>query len=174
MAHAFNPSTWEAEAGRFLSSRPAWSTEWVLGQPGLYRETLSRKTNNKTKNEFDHAQANKCMDNTNWAFLKIKNSLKNVVHQTWTMGCPLAVPYLYLGVGPALACCLLPGFTWKKKLPLLIAPQLKCVHLLFCSDFGWLEMSQSLGPHMHNCPVCLEISLDVILLALRIFLSPLP
>jgi hypothetical protein len=26
VAHAFNPSTWEAEAGRFLSSRPAWST----------------------------------------------------------------------------------------------------------------------------------------------------
>jgi major histocompatibility complex class I len=22
----FNPSTWEAEAGGFLSSRPAWST----------------------------------------------------------------------------------------------------------------------------------------------------
>jgi major histocompatibility complex class I len=27
VAKAFNPSTWEAEAGRFLSSRPAWSTE---------------------------------------------------------------------------------------------------------------------------------------------------
>jgi hypothetical protein len=40
----FNPNTWEAEAGRFLSLRPAWSTEWVPGQPGLYRETLSRKT----------------------------------------------------------------------------------------------------------------------------------
>ena len=26
VAHIFNPSTWEAEAGRFLSSRPAWST----------------------------------------------------------------------------------------------------------------------------------------------------
>ena len=26
VAHAFNPSTWEAEAVRFLSSRPAWST----------------------------------------------------------------------------------------------------------------------------------------------------
>jgi hypothetical protein len=26
-AHAFNPSTWEAEAGGFLSSRPACSTE---------------------------------------------------------------------------------------------------------------------------------------------------
>jgi hypothetical protein len=27
VAHAFNPSTWETEAGGFLSSRPAWSTE---------------------------------------------------------------------------------------------------------------------------------------------------
>jgi tellurite resistance protein TehA-like permease len=27
VAHTFNPTTWEAEAGRFLSSRPAWSTE---------------------------------------------------------------------------------------------------------------------------------------------------
>jgi hypothetical protein len=43
VAHTFNPSTWEAEAGGFLSSRPAWFTEWVPGQPGLHRETLSRK-----------------------------------------------------------------------------------------------------------------------------------
>jgi hypothetical protein len=49
--HAFNPSTWEAEAGRFLSSRPVWSTEWVPGQSELYRETLSRKTKNKKKRE---------------------------------------------------------------------------------------------------------------------------
>ena len=27
VAHAFNPSTWVAEAGRFLSARPALSTE---------------------------------------------------------------------------------------------------------------------------------------------------
>jgi hypothetical protein len=47
VAHTFNPSTQEAEAGGFLSSRPAWSTEWVPGQPGLYRETLSQKHNNK-------------------------------------------------------------------------------------------------------------------------------
>jgi hypothetical protein len=26
VAQAFNPSTWEAEAGRFLNSRPAWFT----------------------------------------------------------------------------------------------------------------------------------------------------
>jgi hypothetical protein len=49
VAHAFNPSTWEAEAVGFLSSRPAWSTEQVPGQPGLHRETLSRKTKKQTK-----------------------------------------------------------------------------------------------------------------------------
>jgi hypothetical protein len=27
VARTFNPSTWETEAGGFLSSRPAWSTE---------------------------------------------------------------------------------------------------------------------------------------------------
>ena len=27
VAHAFNPSTWEAKAGEFLSSRLAWSTK---------------------------------------------------------------------------------------------------------------------------------------------------
>jgi hypothetical protein len=27
VAHTFNPSTWEAEAGEFLSLRPAWSIE---------------------------------------------------------------------------------------------------------------------------------------------------
>ena len=30
-----------AEAGGFLSLRPAWSSEQVPGQPGLHRETLS-------------------------------------------------------------------------------------------------------------------------------------
>jgi hypothetical protein len=36
--------------GRWISElRPAWSTKWVPGQPGLYRETLSRKTKTKTK-----------------------------------------------------------------------------------------------------------------------------
>jgi hypothetical protein len=49
VAHAFNSSTWEAEAGEFLSSRPAWSTEWVPGQPELYRETLFQKRKRKEK-----------------------------------------------------------------------------------------------------------------------------
>jgi hypothetical protein len=52
VAHAFNPSIWEAEAGGFLSLGPAWSTEWVSGQqPGLYRETLSQKQTNKQTNK---------------------------------------------------------------------------------------------------------------------------
>ena len=55
VSHAFNPSAWEAKAGRSLSSRPAWSTELVPGQPGLQREKkhLSQKTKpkqNKSKN----------------------------------------------------------------------------------------------------------------------------
>jgi hypothetical protein len=46
---AFNPSTREAEAGGFLSSRPTWSTERVPGQPGLQREILPRKKKKKKK-----------------------------------------------------------------------------------------------------------------------------
>jgi hypothetical protein len=33
VVHHFNPSTREAEAGRILSSRPAWYTNCVPGQP---------------------------------------------------------------------------------------------------------------------------------------------
>ena len=49
MVHAFNPSTWETEVGGFLSSRPAWSMEWVPGQQGLYRGTLPGKANELTR-----------------------------------------------------------------------------------------------------------------------------
>jgi hypothetical protein len=52
MAHAFNPSTQEAEAGGFLSSRPAWSTERVPGQPELHRETLSWKKKNSISRTY--------------------------------------------------------------------------------------------------------------------------
>jgi hypothetical protein len=47
MADAFNPSTWETEPGRSLNWKPAWSTEPVLPQLGLHRETLSQKTKTK-------------------------------------------------------------------------------------------------------------------------------
>jgi hypothetical protein len=48
VVYAFNSSTWEAEAGGFLRSRPAWSTKRVPGQPGLHRETLSLKNKKQT------------------------------------------------------------------------------------------------------------------------------
>jgi hypothetical protein len=59
VTNAFNPSTWEAEAGGFLSLRPAWSTEWVPGQPALHRETLSWKTKNQTKPKQNHLRDRK-------------------------------------------------------------------------------------------------------------------
>ena len=46
MAYICHPSTLEAEAGGSLRSRPAWSTKWVPGHPGLYRNPVSK---NQTK-----------------------------------------------------------------------------------------------------------------------------
>jgi hypothetical protein len=52
VAHSFNPSTLEAETGRFLSSRSAWSTEWVPRQPGLQRNpVLENKKQNQQTNK---------------------------------------------------------------------------------------------------------------------------
>jgi hypothetical protein len=47
MAHAFNPSTQEAEAGRFLSSRPAWSTEFQDSQGYTEKPCLEKPKTNK-------------------------------------------------------------------------------------------------------------------------------
>jgi hypothetical protein len=41
--HTFDPSTWEAEASKFLSSRPASSTQ---------RNPVSKKTNKKKEVDF--------------------------------------------------------------------------------------------------------------------------
>jgi hypothetical protein len=49
MAHAFHPRPGEAEASGALSLKPVWFTEKVLGQPGLHRETLSRRRKRKRK-----------------------------------------------------------------------------------------------------------------------------
>jgi hypothetical protein len=60
VTHVFNPSTQEAEAGRFLCSRPPWSTKLVPGQLGIYKETLSPKTKqNKTKKPKQQKNKNK-------------------------------------------------------------------------------------------------------------------
>jgi hypothetical protein len=49
VAHAFSASTWEAEEGGSLSSRPAWSTEQVPGQLGLIEKPCFEKQKKKKK-----------------------------------------------------------------------------------------------------------------------------
>jgi hypothetical protein len=54
--HAFNPSSREAEAGRFLSSRPAWSCEFQVSSRtarAIQRNPVSKKQKqtNKQKNK---------------------------------------------------------------------------------------------------------------------------
>jgi hypothetical protein len=51
VAHAFNSNTLEAETGGSLSSRAAWYTKWLPGQPGLHRETLSQKAEQNKANQ---------------------------------------------------------------------------------------------------------------------------
>jgi hypothetical protein len=54
VAHAFNPSTREAEAGRFLSSRPAWSTKLSSRTARAIQKNLVSK--NKTKQNKTNKQ----------------------------------------------------------------------------------------------------------------------
>jgi hypothetical protein len=51
LAHAFNPSTWEAEAGVFLSSRPAWSTVSSRTTRATQRNPVSEKKEKKKEKE---------------------------------------------------------------------------------------------------------------------------
>jgi hypothetical protein len=68
VAHAFHPSTWEAEAGKSLSSRLAWSTKVSCSTARatqrnsvLKNKTKQNKTKqNKTKqNKTKHLQEEK-------------------------------------------------------------------------------------------------------------------
>ena len=51
VVRAFNLSTWEAEAGGFLSSRPAWSTEWFQDSQGYTEKPCLEKQTNKQTNK---------------------------------------------------------------------------------------------------------------------------
>jgi hypothetical protein len=46
VVHAFNPSTWEAEADRSLSLRPAWATQ---RNPVSKNKQTNKKTEKKEK-----------------------------------------------------------------------------------------------------------------------------
>ena len=49
VVHFYNPSTLELNAGGSLNLRSTWSTDRVLGQPGLQRGNTHRETPNKPK-----------------------------------------------------------------------------------------------------------------------------
>jgi hypothetical protein len=60
VAHAFNPSTWEAEAGEFLSSRPTWSRVSSRTARAIWRNPVSKNKNkNINKNKQTHKQNKK-------------------------------------------------------------------------------------------------------------------
>ena len=64
VALTFNPSTQEAEAGRSLSSRPAWSAEQVPGQPGIGSEGNhnKEKASKDVIEQGDHVSAQQAAD----------------------------------------------------------------------------------------------------------------
>jgi hypothetical protein len=67
VAHTFNPSTWEAEPGGFLSFRPAWSTELSsqTARGGWPEKACLEKTKTTTKNKKTKSPATKTSPNTN-------------------------------------------------------------------------------------------------------------
>ena len=52
VAHAFNPSTREAEAGGFLSSRPGLQNEFQDSQGYTEKPCLEKTKNKKIKNKL--------------------------------------------------------------------------------------------------------------------------
>ena len=60
VAHTFNPSTQEAEAGRFLSPRPAWSTTARATQrnPVSKKQTNKQQQQNRAKEQEKHRLEN--------------------------------------------------------------------------------------------------------------------
>jgi hypothetical protein len=73
VAHTFNPSTREAEAGGSLSLRRAWTTESNPEQPGLHREKpcFRKKINKKKKKSKRRVKLLPGRDRASWAGLGI-------------------------------------------------------------------------------------------------------
>jgi hypothetical protein len=71
-AQAFYPSTWKAENGKSLSSKPAWSTEQV---PEPHRETLSCKQQKQQKRKM--TKLNQTRNNNNKTTRKQQKPNKN-------------------------------------------------------------------------------------------------
>jgi hypothetical protein len=154
--HAFNPSTREAEAGGFLSSRPAWSTKWVPGQPGLYRETLSWNPPPKKKRVTSSlfrwwiSPGNRCLVKTFW-FTEVSRNEKipTQISNRGKKGAVSTVRKIQTLVWEKVA------FRRKERWPLVAPPGIRTL----CSKFNtsctlfcwnpWLQPIISLHPGNH-------------------------
>ena len=66
VAYVFNPSIWESEAGRSLSSRPAWSRRASsrTGTKAIQRNSVSKNKNKKkTKTNKQKTKQKTCIAN---------------------------------------------------------------------------------------------------------------
>ena len=59
VVHTFNPSTQEAEAGEFLSSRPAWSTARAIQRNPVSKNQKEKKKKKKRKKEKEKENSNR-------------------------------------------------------------------------------------------------------------------
>jgi hypothetical protein len=73
-----------------VSSRPAWSIDWVLGQPGLHSETLISKTKQKTKvnSKKEEKEKYKTIDNLA-LFSKNLMEVEPIGISSWLAGSPV-------------------------------------------------------------------------------------
>jgi hypothetical protein len=62
VAHTFNPSTQEAEAGGFLSSRPAWSTTEFQDSQGYKEKPCLEKPKKKKKKKKREREREKLIE----------------------------------------------------------------------------------------------------------------
>jgi hypothetical protein len=143
VAHAFNPSTWEAEAGRFLSSRPAWSTEWVAGQPGLHRETLpqNKQTNKQTKRLW-----------ALWAWLSFYVIFYMPLNYEWLTSVIVFVYFLwYALLGEDINECVLNNNQYLRIQIVSTWYWIPCIlHIVFSPEFSFYFQIQGFSNSLSN------------------------
>ena len=118
MAHAFNPSTWEVEAGGF----------WVQGQPGLYRETLSQ---NKQTNKQNKAKQQQQKQKTTNKQTKTSTKQNKKNHQSKTKTKIKTLHKRTEGITK------IPDLTWSYTVKLTKSTQYE---LKFVTLINWKEM----------------------------------
>jgi hypothetical protein len=176
VAHTLNPSTREAEAGKSLNWRPAWSTKWVPGQPELHRETLSWKTNKIkwTPHPPKKPQSTKTKTQTpKTKVLELLHSLDLSQLQCWLNGLGFReIQYRPFSLVPRLWCkfsvlcgfsgALAPGLSGSHYLFFLI-----CMHKPGCSETSKVVCSVSRRKSYPNSQGCLSRAKKIAKMAKR-------